>query len=568
MLSRVLARLVALFAICSLLVVAGCSDDSTTDPGGGGSGSGDVTAPLVIRLTPDNQDINVALDQTVIVSFSEPVDQATVAAALTLSAGTVTNLDWNSDGTGVEVSHSDWPEGVTVTVTVGTGVTDLAGNALAQDFSTVFYTYASAPVMVGYDFYAPLDDVPLNGFFDLSFSRAMDRNSILANYSLTVGATKDLPGIIVGSVDGDSRRVRVSWDGTLAPQQTYRFSISTGATTVEGDPLSEPVVIDFTTGLELDETPPYILSTSPAVDAVADASLSTVTVTFSEPVDQNTTSPESAAGVLVMFMAREPVWNAAGDQLTLYLTGPLPAGVRLYAIWGAESFKDMAGNANTAADSLSFTVSGTPELFPVRDDLRTYYDADGGPFGSRHYRQTIENISGDNFDRVVMELTDTGFDEPQEHWYMARSGLSILFRGFQEGQQANMFDQPLSYLPSPLPANWSGSTTVSDSAGTIDLTFTGTRVETYRDHWSSDKVVGTRMYLDNCVVVDIYHAMSPAGSSEVFEDGTDTVYLCPGLGIIGMDSVGHEYDGGVVVDSWDDSYYLYGAAVDDRFEDR
>ncbi len=569
MLNRIPTRLLLLLVFCALSAMVGCSDDATTDPGGGGGGGGgDTLAPIVTRLTPDNHESNVEVGQDISVQFSEPVDPGTFADALQISEGAVTHIAWDDSSTSATVSHSDWSEGATVTVTVGTGVTDLAGNALAQVFSTEFYTYSSEAALVAYDFYAPMDDVPLNGFFDLRFSRAMNLNSILSAYTLSLNdGSKDLPGIIVGSVDHDFTRVRVRWDGTLAPQQAYRFEISTDATTLQGDNLAAPIVIDFTTGLDVDETPPYILSTSPVLGSVVDPSLTTITITFSEPVDESTTTPESMAGILSMFMAREPVWNNAGDELTVYLTGPLPAGVRLYAIWGAEEFKDMAGNANAAADSLSFSVSGSPELFPVREDLRIYYNAETDQGGTERMRQTIENIAGDQFERVVMRQTDTGYDEFEEHWYMARSGASVMFRGFREGQSDMMFDPAVNYLPSPLPADWSGSTTVTSDEGTSNLNFTGVLLETYRQYWSTSKTVSTRQYLDNCVVLSIYHEMTPTGSTEVMEDGTDTVYLCPGVGIIAMDSEGHEYDGEVVVDSWESSLFLLGAAVDGRYEE-
>ena len=144
-------------------------------------------------------------------------------------------------------------------------------------------------------------------------------------------------------------------------------------------------------------------------------------------------------------------------------------------------------------------------------------------------------------------------------------GQDLLFRGFMEGGSPVMFNPALTYLPGPLTATWAGSSTISMEDQTVVLAFLGAHTGTERQYFDFNKISGGT-YLDNCVSVELYHSLTLLGESTPFETGTDWVYLCPGLGIIGFESEGTEFEDGVEVDSWSNSFYLRGAAIDDGFE--
>ncbi|MBK7701367.1 MAG: Ig-like domain-containing protein [bacterium] len=107
------------------LFAASCGDDDPTDP------VADTTAPLVVSVSPSQDDDDVSLDETLIISFNEDMDAASAAGHVTLSHGTVTGTSWTNART-LAVTHTDWPEGTEVTATATVGLTDEAGNALGR----------------------------------------------------------------------------------------------------------------------------------------------------------------------------------------------------------------------------------------------------------------------------------------------------------------------------------------------------------------------------------------------------------------------------------------------------
>lgn len=552
--------------LLGLLLLSACGDDAT-DPGLPPDPV-DETAPLVVSLDPGHLQNAVPVSGILRVRFSEPVDTTTLADALNLTHGEVDGFTWNDDEDEVLISHTPWPDGEEVTFTVGSGVTDLAGNTLPQAFSTTFFTSSPDPVMVAHDFFAPATAVPVNGYIVLQFSHPMELNSIFNASTLNMdpppGTEKAAAAIRVGTVDGDYSRVKIIWDGDLAPATRYEYVLSTDARTRDGAYLSVGFSLQFVTAAGVDETPPYVLSTSPALDSVVAPNVGTITVTFSEPIDPSYREPGIRSALLDMFMAREPVWNAAGDEMTVYLAADLPAGVRFYAIWEDANLYDMCGNWNPEPDSLSFQTAGEAALVPVREDLRWYYTYSWGDKAPQFVRQTLENLGGGRFDRVLMLYTGTGFDDQLERYHMGLDDGTVTFRGFVDDGQDIMFNPPIAYIPHPLTATWSGETTVTMDGVPVTLSYAGERSEPYRDYYHPRKISGGT-YLDDCVDVEIHYTMTLPGETEPFQTGTDYLGLCPGLGFRYAESEGYEYDGGVEVGEWYDSLGLMGLGFDDRF---
>jgi len=124
-------------AAAAVLTVVGCGG------GGGGDGGGDATPPTVTAISPVNGASGVAATTLVRAAFSEPVNAATVTAAtFTLTSGGVpvpaavtasstSALLTPAAGLGLDTLY---------TVTVTTGVKDLAGNPLAANFTASFTT--------------------------------------------------------------------------------------------------------------------------------------------------------------------------------------------------------------------------------------------------------------------------------------------------------------------------------------------------------------------------------------------------------------------------------------------
>ena len=107
----------------------------------------DATAPTVTAVSPTNLAIGVSVNSVVTVTFSEGMDPTTIT-------GTTFNLKVTAGGAVVagSVSYNSATNVATFTptasltsntnytVTVTTGVKDLAGNAMAAQFTSTFTT--------------------------------------------------------------------------------------------------------------------------------------------------------------------------------------------------------------------------------------------------------------------------------------------------------------------------------------------------------------------------------------------------------------------------------------------
>jgi hypothetical protein len=108
----------------------------------------DATPPTVSSVVPINGATAVAVGAAPAITFSEPVLSGT-AISLAVNGGAVVATTLSVSGNTVTLTHATPLTADTVyRVTATTGVTDLAGNALAATFTTTFTTAAVAPASV------------------------------------------------------------------------------------------------------------------------------------------------------------------------------------------------------------------------------------------------------------------------------------------------------------------------------------------------------------------------------------------------------------------------------------
>jgi hypothetical protein len=116
----------------------------------------DTTAPEILAITPANGAAGVRADATVVIEFSEPMDQLSVQNSLdTSDLGGVT-FAWSDGGATLTITPDDaldyaegegnFPENidpVSYHVVLGTGATDEAGNPVDVGVETLFTTLKS-----------------------------------------------------------------------------------------------------------------------------------------------------------------------------------------------------------------------------------------------------------------------------------------------------------------------------------------------------------------------------------------------------------------------------------------
>ena len=117
----------------------------------------DTTPPTVSTTNPTSGATNVSTSSALTVTFSEPIDPATVTAAtVTLKDSANNPVTGNITTNGATVTFAVPPgtplnSGTTYTTTLTTGVKDLAGNALAIPFVWSFTTGAVSSATFGLD---------------------------------------------------------------------------------------------------------------------------------------------------------------------------------------------------------------------------------------------------------------------------------------------------------------------------------------------------------------------------------------------------------------------------------
>jgi hypothetical protein len=329
----------------------------------------DTTPPTVVAVSPANGAASVAVTSPVNITFNEAMDATTIngttVSLKTTSSGTVVSgaVTYNAAtnvATFTPTGALAFGTGYTVTVT--TGVKDLAGNAMAAQFTSTFGTAAAPditpPTVVST---VPTDgstNVAINTTVTATFSEAMDATTISGTtftLKTTIGGTP-----VAGTVtyDGPSKTATFTPSSPLANNTGYTATITTGVKDVAGNAMAASKVFAFTT--IVDTTPPTVLTTTPANGATGILVTSVVTVTFSEAMDSASVAI-GGAFTLKATVAGTPVvgtvtYNTVTHVATFTPTGSL-LGATNYTATVTTAAKDVAGNPLPVTVTFAFTTA-------------------------------------------------------------------------------------------------------------------------------------------------------------------------------------------------------------------
>lgn len=209
----------------------------------------DVIAPTVTLTSPINNAANVALNQTIVISFSEAMDASTLnSTTFTLKqgadviAGTITLTE--STATFTPTANLEANKIYTATITVA--AKDMAGNSLAGHvitFTTIEPADITAPVVNSTSPANEAVGVARNKVVAITFSELMDASTITAS-SLTL---KQGSTVISGTVAYSANTATFTSTTILEAGLTYTATITTDAKDVAGNALAESIVWTFTT---------------------------------------------------------------------------------------------------------------------------------------------------------------------------------------------------------------------------------------------------------------------------------------------------------------------------------
>jgi Big-like domain-containing protein len=362
---------------------------------GGGSGPPDLIAPTVTSMSPGedsggssptpgmgtNSKLTATLSEAMVAGVITAIDPGTQKPAnFRLSDGTITNgaIDYLSGTVSYDAANhvamftpaTPLAPSTMYTATIITGVKDLAGNALVNDFAWCFVTGATAdsttPSVTSTFPGDAATGVAFNRKIAATFSEEMNPSTLTAA-SFTVTGPGATP--VPGTVTYVARTAMFAPSGGFAANTAYTARAGAGATDLAGNAL-QAKTWSFTTGANADATAPTVNSTSPAGASVAIGS--PIAVTLNEPMDPATIT---TANFLVTGPGTTPVrGTVAFDTVTNtatftrhnhFLTPAIcdltPASDldrnTLYTATLTTGAKDTAGNALASDVVWSFTTT-------------------------------------------------------------------------------------------------------------------------------------------------------------------------------------------------------------------
>lgn len=316
----------------------------------------DIIPPLVISTNPANGASIVAVNSIITVTFNEEIDSSTITTGTFL----ISDGDRNIKGT---ISYNDRtatfkPSGnlsysTSYTAKITSGVKDLAGNALASDFTWSFTTDSEPDITL----LTVVTTSPANGAANVSihsvinatFSEEVDDSTITTD-TFTVN---DGTGNINGIVFYEDTTATFTPSNPLASSRIYTAKLTTGIKDLSGNALTA----DYTWSFTPDTTAPSVVFTSPA-NGDANVSLTRIiNATFSEEMDAATIIADT-------FTVSDDTGDISGDISYSNMTATFTPSSDLsssttYTAKITSGVKDIAGNAIASAYTWSFaTVQG------------------------------------------------------------------------------------------------------------------------------------------------------------------------------------------------------------------
>jgi hypothetical protein len=334
--------------------------------------------PTVTAVAPTCSSTGVGVNQKIAVTFSEAMDASTMTAAnlfLTYPVGAVTTpipgtIAYATASNIATITPTDpLPSAIspaapiTITITVTTGVKDLAGDPMAANF-TCSFTTADAPNTTPPTVISTLPTcnatgVALNTTVSAVFSEPMDPLTINGT---TVTLSAPGPVAVAGTVAyaGTANTATFTPTSILAPSTLYTLTVSTGAKDLAGNALAQNFSCGFTTGSGPIDTPPTVILASPTCGATGVALNKTVSITFSEAMDPLTIT---TANLLLAGPGTTPVtgtvaYDALDDIATFNPTADLLSNT-LYTVTVTTGVRDLAENPMAADFVCQFTTAAT-----------------------------------------------------------------------------------------------------------------------------------------------------------------------------------------------------------------
>ena len=341
---NVAVRNIWLLALLMSGLLAGCGREQTLGP----------AQPAVVSTTPANGAIGVILNSVITATFNETMAPSTISATtftVVGPGGAVTGSVTYAGTTATFTPGASLAAATLYTATITTGAQNALGTGLLSNYVWTFTT--GAPTVISTVPAAGATLVPVNTLVSATFSEAMNAATLNAATFTLKG-----PGVtpVAGVVTYAGSTATFTPATVLAANTLFTATITTGAKDPTGAALAANYVWTFTTA-----PPPTVISTAPANLATLVAVNTTVTATFSEPMDPTTIT---GATFKLTGPGATPVVGAvtySGSTATFTPTAVLPAST-LFTATITTGAKDPTGAPLAANYVWTFTTAPPPTV--------------------------------------------------------------------------------------------------------------------------------------------------------------------------------------------------------------
>ncbi|MBI3802361.1 MAG: Ig-like domain-containing protein [Nitrospirae bacterium] len=336
----------------------------------------DTTPPTVSARTPAPDAVSVPVRSPITVTFSEPIDSATLTGNFIVTsqsgnpAGQINYDATLNKATFVPASHLKYNTVYRVLlknpVIPGSAIKDLAGNNLADPGWS--FTTVDAPVISSKSPDVNAQNVPTNTTIQATFNHSMNAATINLNSFKVVVDNSNPVSSVDGLVGYDDSRHQATFTPTnsLAPNTTYRVTLTTAIEDAAGNPLESDVTDwTFTTAQPLDSPPTVNKATSNPPDGATNVSIniSSIIVRFDRPVDKNSVQGH--------FLISPPVNGSLCPDLScpdpqtivFNVQGPLSYDTP-YTVTLDVGIRSASGAATGGTQELHFRTEAAPDTTP------------------------------------------------------------------------------------------------------------------------------------------------------------------------------------------------------------
>ncbi len=243
----------------------------------------------VISTDPADGATNVALNKIVIANFSQPMNPSTINAVTFVVKQGFNQVFGTVSYSGTTASFTPvipFASNTVYTCTIYTGVKDVQGNALANNytwnFTTAIVTIVPPTVILTDPANAEIN-VALDKDISAKFSKAMDVTTMnVLNFVVKQGAKQ-----VFGTVTYAGTTATFSPATPLTSNTIYTCTLTTGAKDAQGNALANNYTWDFTTAI-INIVSPTVVSADPANGATNVPLNKLISATFSEVMDPTT----------------------------------------------------------------------------------------------------------------------------------------------------------------------------------------------------------------------------------------------------------------------------------------